>query len=97
MLKQYQKDRMMIGSLMMVIPIKYIILDKIIFSYILDGNGYVEDGRDIFEDDLDYESISHANNKKGVKRKKKVITDNVTKGNLQYMLSNMPTKKKEVY
>ncbi|XP_076255109.1 DNA polymerase alpha catalytic subunit [Rhynchophorus ferrugineus] len=59
-----------------------------------DGHGYVEDGRDIFDDDLDYESISQAN-KKGVKRKKNIVSDSATKGNLQYMLSNMPTKKKE--
>jgi hypothetical protein len=62
-----------------------------------DGNGYVEDGRDIFDDDLDKESIAVASTSKGkgVKRKKKVA-ENPGRGNLQFMISNMPTKKKEV-
>jgi hypothetical protein len=62
-----------------------------------DGNGYVEDGRDIFDDDLDKESIAVASTSKGkgVKRKKKVA-ENAGRGNLQFMISNMPTKKKEV-
>jgi DNA polymerase alpha subunit A len=61
-----------------------------------DGNGYVEDGRDIFDDDLDKESIAVASTSKGkgVKRKKKVA-ENAGRGNLQFMISNMPTKKKE--
>ncbi|KAJ8971883.1 hypothetical protein NQ314_000496 [Rhamnusium bicolor] len=61
-----------------------------------DGSGYVEDGRDIFDDDLDSESIAQATAKgKGTKRKKKAISENAGKGNLQLMLSNMPSKKKE--
>ncbi|XP_063922765.1 DNA polymerase alpha catalytic subunit isoform X2 [Zophobas morio] len=62
-----------------------------------DGSGYVEDGRDIFDDDLDQQSIAAAaasGNKKGVKRKKKVA-ENAGKGNLHSLISNMPTKKKE--
>lgn len=58
----------------------------------------MEDGRDIFDDDLDQQSIAAAaasGNKKGVKRKKKVA-ENAGKGNLHSLISNMPTKKKEV-
>ncbi|CAH1175786.1 unnamed protein product [Phaedon cochleariae] len=61
-----------------------------------DGSGYVEDGRDIFDDDLDSESIAQATAKgKGTKRKKKAVSENAGRGNLQQMLSNMPSKKKE--
>ncbi|VEN38662.1 unnamed protein product [Callosobruchus maculatus] len=63
-----------------------------------DGSGYIEDGRDIFDDDLDSESIAHAQasgKEKGKKRKKKAVSENAGKGNLQQMISNMPTKKKE--
>lgn len=63
----------------------------------LDGSGYVEDGRDIFDDDLDSQSIAQASASKGkgVKRKKNV-SENAGKGNIQLMLSNLPNKKKEV-
>ncbi|KAJ8920671.1 hypothetical protein NQ315_004810 [Exocentrus adspersus] len=62
-----------------------------------DGSGYVEDGRDIFDDDLDSESIAKATvvKGKGVKRKKKDVSESAGKGNLQFMLSNMSSKKKE--
>ncbi|XP_018577548.1 DNA polymerase alpha catalytic subunit [Anoplophora glabripennis] len=61
-----------------------------------DGSGYVEDGRDIFDDDLDSESITKATIKgKGIKRKKKDISESAGKGNLHFMLSNMSSKKKE--
>ncbi|KAF5306657.1 hypothetical protein FQA39_LY08846 [Lamprigera yunnana] len=59
-----------------------------------DGSGYVEDGRDIFDDDLDATSIAQAASKKGKGRKKnKGISENATKGNLQYLISSMPAKK----
>lgn len=63
-----------------------------------DGAGYVEDGRDIFDDDLDAESIAVAS-KDGTnkKRKKKAVSEQAVKGNLQFLLSNMPSKKKEVF
>ncbi|CAH1980883.1 unnamed protein product [Acanthoscelides obtectus] len=64
-----------------------------------DGSGYIEDGRDIFDDDLDSESIAQAQasgRDKGKKRKKKAVSENAGKGNLAQMLSNMPVKKKEV-
>lgn len=66
------------------------------FFFTLDGSGYVEDGRDIFDDDLDSQSIAQASSKgKGIKRKKNVSEIN-GKGNIQLMLSNLPNKKKEV-
>lgn len=63
----------------------------------LDGSGYVEDGRDIFDDDLDSQSIAQASNTKakGVKRKKNV-SEISNKGNIQLLLSNLPNKKREV-
>lgn len=65
-----------------------------------DGSGYIEDGRDIFDDDLDSESIAAASalaKEKGSKKKKKAVSANAGKaGYLQYMFSNMPSKKKEV-
>ncbi|KAB0798439.1 hypothetical protein PPYR_09432 [Photinus pyralis] len=62
-----------------------------------DGSGYIEDGRDIFDDDLDAESLANAaSSKKGKNRKKtKGISENAGKGNLQYLISNMPSKRKE--
>ncbi|XP_050513707.1 DNA polymerase alpha catalytic subunit [Diabrotica virgifera virgifera] len=60
-----------------------------------DGGGYVEDGRDIFDDDLDMESIAQASAKsKGTKRKTKNVSENAGKGKIQQMLSSLPSKKK---
>lgn len=73
-------------------------VEEIIYiNHYSDGSGYVEDGRDIFDDDLDTESIAKATAKgKGVKRKKKDVSESAGKGNLHAMLSNMSSKKKEV-
>lgn len=57
-------------------------------------SGYIEDGREIFDDDLDDESIQEARKHKitGPKKNKK---DNIKiKGNIQNMLMNMSSKKK---
>ncbi|XP_029039913.1 DNA polymerase alpha catalytic subunit isoform X1 [Osmia bicornis bicornis] len=61
-----------------------------------DGNsGYVEDGREIFDDDLDDESIQEARKHKvtGPKKAKK-DNEKKRKGNIQSMIMNMPSKKK---
>lgn len=62
-----------------------------------DGSGYVEDGRDIFDDDLDEESIKKAQKQGSSKggKKKKAVSNNTSKGNLKYMLSSIRGKKKE--
>ncbi|XP_043791060.1 DNA polymerase alpha catalytic subunit isoform X1 [Apis laboriosa] len=65
-------------------------------NWIIDDgeSGYIEDGREIFDDDLDDESIQEARKHKitGPKKNKK---DNIKmKGNIQNMLMNMSSKKK---
>lgn len=64
---------------------------------VLDGSGYVEDGRDIFDDDLDAESISQATKSSNDRKRRKNVSKGAVKGNIQAMLSNMPEKKKEVH
>lgn len=68
----------------------------IIVSCTSDGaEGYVEDGREIFDDDLDEESIQK--DRKSKKRDHSGVHKNVEppKGNIQKMLANMPAKKKQ--
>ncbi|XP_076246805.1 DNA polymerase alpha catalytic subunit isoform X2 [Calliopsis andreniformis] len=57
-------------------------------------SGYVEDGREIFDDDLDDESIQQARKQKYTGPKKSKKDDAKKKGNIQNMLMNMPSKKK---
>lgn len=66
------------------------------FSCIVGGDGYVEDGREIFDDDLDEQSIEK-DKKVGKKRDHSGKPKNVEPptGNIQKMLANMPTKKKK--
>lgn len=64
--------------------------------FVVKGNsGYVEDGREIFDDDLDDESIQEARKHKvtGPKKTKK-DNEKKRKGNIQSMIMNMPSKKK---
>lgn len=67
--------------------------NKLLFIY-KGGSGYVEDGREIFDDDLDEESIQEArkrHNMAGPRKKKK--QDTKKKGDIQSMFRNMPSKK----
>ncbi|XP_060810527.1 DNA polymerase alpha catalytic subunit [Amyelois transitella] len=64
-----------------------------------DGTGYVEDGREIFDDDDEIEDTYVATNNKetgrGQKRKARVAAPASSKGNIRNLLGSMPTKKKE--
>ncbi|XP_031831132.1 DNA polymerase alpha catalytic subunit isoform X2 [Nomia melanderi] len=56
-------------------------------------SGYVEDGREIFDDDLDDKSIQEARKQKLSGPKKSKIDDK-KRGSIQNMLMKMPSKKK---
>ncbi|XP_072935668.1 DNA polymerase alpha catalytic subunit [Epargyreus clarus] len=63
-----------------------------------DGTGYVEDGREIFDDDQIEDTYVASENKesgRGQKRKARVAPQPAGKGNIRNLLSAMPTKKKE--
>lgn len=61
-----------------------------------DGTGYVEDGREIFDDDDDaYEATNSKDTGRGQKRKAKVAAQSSGKGNIRNLIGNMPSKKKE--
>lgn len=93
----FNNDKKMTGLLMMVKVLqrkKFQYYDCCIF---LDGAGYVEDGREVFDDDLDDENIALAT--KSMKHKgKKSMTKGIPgkHSNIKNMLINMPTKSKEV-
>jgi len=66
-----------------------------------DGSGYVEDGRDIFDDDLDEESINKnaSKSEKSKKRPRAVskaagTSDGPSGSSIRSMLMSMPVKKK---
>ncbi|XP_024937834.1 DNA polymerase alpha catalytic subunit [Cephus cinctus] len=58
-----------------------------------DGHGYIEDGREIFDDDLDDESIQQAAKHKESGPRKKKKEDLKKKGNIRSMFMNAPSKK----
>lgn len=58
----------------------------------------MEDGREIFDDDLDDDSLIYNSKKKEGKKKRKsdrFNEDGHSKSNIKNMLMNMPTKKKK--
>lgn len=64
------------------------------YILIIGESGYIEDGREIFDDDLDETSIQHAmkHDNSGPRKKKKNITK--TKKSIQDMIMLMPSNKK---
>lgn len=66
-----------------------------LISNIKGESGYIEDGREIFDDDLDEESIQEArkqrHNMAGPRKKRK--EEDKKKGDIQSMIRNMPSKK----
>lgn len=70
--------------------------EKIFILCQIEGeSGYVEDGREIFDDDLDEESIQEARRQRssmaGPRKRKK--EDGEKKGDIRNMIRNMPSKK----
>lgn len=80
--------------------LKQILLIIKYYYLIVDGTGYVEDGREIFDDDDEIDDTYVATDSKdsgrGLKRKARVAPQAAGKGNIRNLLGAMPTKKKEV-
>lgn len=68
-------------------------------SALLLGTGYVEDGREIFDDDVIEDTYVASNGKesgRGTKRKARLAPQANSKGNIRNLIGAMPVKKKEV-
>ena len=61
----------------------------------LDGSGYVEDGREVFDDDLDDGEVEKTRASKGKARKKDRGVP-VKSSNIKNMFMNQPSKNKDV-
>lgn len=64
-----------------------------------DGSGYVEDGREIFDDEEDYEDTRNSNNKRKSTSKKKIKEKEVAQPNKKGTLTDIfkkAEKKKDV-
>lgn len=61
----------------------------------LGGNGYIEDGREIFDDDLDEESIEKSKTVITGKKRSRDLGPISKKGNIRNMLAGMPAKKRK--
>ncbi|KAK9497008.1 hypothetical protein O3M35_012802 [Rhynocoris fuscipes] len=59
------------------------------------GTGYIEDGREIFDDDLDEESIEKSKTVNRGKKRSRDLGPISSKGNIRNMLAGMPTKKRK--
>ncbi|XP_073983842.1 DNA polymerase alpha catalytic subunit isoform X2 [Rhodnius prolixus] len=59
------------------------------------GNGYIEDGREIFDDDLDEESIEKSKTVITGKKRSRDLGPISKKGNIRNMLAGMPAKKRK--
>lgn len=70
--------------------------DFICFHAAVGTDGYVEDGREIFDDDLDEETVQKEQKSKKRDRSGALKVVEGPKGNIEQMLANMPTKKRKV-
>lgn len=62
-----------------------------------DGSGYVEDGREVFDDDLDDQNVALAKGASKGRGKKDLSKGSVgKKSNIKNLITGMPTKNKEV-
>lgn len=64
-------------------------------QYVADGSGYVEDGREIFDDDLDAESVQKASKMSNSGPRKSKHVESKSKGDIRNLFVKMGSKKKK--